>query len=654
MEPKTLITTSSQETAKAIFKQEGRDTAQILEDIAREAWRIEPDIPAAQWIEENIVFGPASDMPGPVDFDIVPMSRFVIDSFQSRHVRRITMQVAAQCAKTKTAEFLLMWMLRNRPSHVAWYLDTQDKVKTFWKTRLESDFDNCDALDAIVPKSRLRRTAKLVQFSNMDLHLLSAGTSAARESITVSTVFLDEWRKYPPGAAQQIRNRFKSVSNWKEVGFSTAGNAGCELDRNLMEGSLHRWFWTCHGCGHAQMFRFGRDKTTLDPLPRECGGFVWESNATTKPGENAYDWKALAETVRYECENPKCRRRYSDSEKFGLFKTLKPVQTNPMAPPDHISCHWWEAYMPWAECSWPEIVRKFLTANVARKTGDFAPLEVFVKETLGESWETPGGEEIERGDLDACLGSHAVGEFRPIAQSDNLREIRIITVDMQQGYMFYILRQIVIDTEARAIESRQIQVGSLLHFDDLRIYQQSRDVENCWVFIDAAYKPDDVKRECRKHGAWSGARNTPVWNGWNPVRGHKAESFSVSYGGTRLKQDWRMDIEKTNQGHEIPIFSFSKDTYRRRLFLTTIRARAAEIKNAGDADEMPPHWWTVATDAPDDYFEQMQNVKRVPILDGAGQIAGHEWKETGRHDYPDCEQMQIAALDIGGVWDLIR
>jgi hypothetical protein len=582
------------------------------------------------------------------------MSRFVVDKYQDPSVRKIDLQVAAQCAKTKTAEFCIQWSIKNRPVDTAWYLDSQDKVKTFWKTRLEQDFDNCLALDGLVPKDRKRKTAKLIQFANMDLHLLSANTSAARESISVGAVFLDEWRKYPPGAATQIDNRFKSVRNYKRFGFSTAGDLGCEFDRSVRDGSMHQWFWKCPACDHRQTFRFGRDRTTLYPQPRDAGGFVWETNAKTKPGENAYDWQALADTVRYECENPKCRHRFADHEKFSLFKTFEPIATNPLAPADHISCLWWEAYMPWPECAWPQIVRKFLTANCAAKIGDYAPLRVVVTETFGESWEPPGGEEIEKGDIEACLGSHSIGEFLDVKTSVALREVRILTVDMQQGYLYYILRQIVIDTEARNINSRMIEAGTLLHFDDLRMFQQSREVQNCWVFIDAAYKPDDVKRACHKHGAWTGDRRNPIWNGWNPIRGHKADDFSVSTHGVRIRQNWRMDLEKTTEGREVPIYSISKSKYRSRLFVTNIRTRADQVKNAADPDAIPPHWWDVAANAPDDYFAQMQNVKRAPVLDGSGQITGHEWKETGRHDYPDCEQMQLAALDIGGVWDLIR
>ena len=628
----------------------------ILSDIVSAAWKVEPDIPASQWIEENVVFGPDADIPGLVSFDLVPMSRFVVDSFQDRSKRSITLQVAAQCAKTKTAEFCAIWKLRNRPGHSAWYLDSQEKAKSFWKTRFKADFENCPAVAHLVPHSRDRLTNKLVQFANMDLHILSAVTSSARESISVGTVFLDEWRKYPPGAATQIRNRFKSIRNWQFFGFSTAGDLNCELDLSFREGSQHLWFWDCPECGHAQTFRFGRDATTLHPKPRECGGFVWETNERTKPGENAWDWEELAKTVRYECENPACRHRFADHEKFRLYSTLRPIQTNPLAPSDQISCHWWEAYMPWPECAWPEIVKKFLKARVAQKQGDLAPLRVFVTETLGESWEPPGGEKIEKGDLDACVGTHSIGEFRIIDQSraDHLREARIITVDNQQGFIVYCLRQVIVDTETRSIESRLVDVGNLLGFQELRLFQESRKVANAWVFIDCAYKPDEVKRACRDHGSWAGSRHEPIWNGWNPVRGHKAANFQVTNQGVRMRQHWKQDVERTGDGREILVYSFSKSHYRETLFVSNIRARAGEVKEAASPEKLPPHWWTVAANAPDEYFAQMQNVTRVPTVDAAGQITGYEWKEKGRHDIPDTEQMQMAALDIGGIWKQIR
>lgn len=59
-------------------------------------------------------------------------------------------------------------------------------------------------------------------------------------------------------------------------------------------------------------------------------------------------------------------------------------------PPRHVAFHVWTAYSP--QTTWAAIVRQFLQCVAAKAAGDKAPLEGFINETLGETWE----EEVEK------------------------------------------------------------------------------------------------------------------------------------------------------------------------------------------------------------------------------------------------------------------
>jgi phage terminase large subunit GpA-like protein len=61
-------------------------------------------------------------------------------------------------------------------------------------------------------------------------------------------------------------------------------------------------------------------------------------------------------------------------------------------PPRHVGAHVWTAYSP--QTTWAVIVREFLHALQAFKAGDTGPMEGFVNETRGETWE----EEVEKAD----------------------------------------------------------------------------------------------------------------------------------------------------------------------------------------------------------------------------------------------------------------
>lgn len=63
-----------------------------------------------------------------------------------------------------------------------------------------------------------------------------------------------------------------------------------------------------------------------------------------------------------------------------------------LRPPRHVAFHIWTGYSP--QTTWAAIVRQFLQCVAAKAAGDKAPLEGFINETLGETWE----EEVEKED----------------------------------------------------------------------------------------------------------------------------------------------------------------------------------------------------------------------------------------------------------------
>lgn len=351
-----------------------------------DAWTPPSDEPIWQWVENNVELGNDSEIKGKVSFDWVPMGKFFLLQCQNPKVKRIAVMVSAQSAKTKNAEFFVMWKVRNDPQEMIWYQDDNVAAKTFFKTRLYPDLENCEPIRALLPTRRDKKNQTLIQFDTMNLYVLGANKKTNRERITAAVVLCDEIRNYPPGAMQGIRNRYKTVRNYKEIMFSTAGVEDDELHRTFKDGTQHFFFWTCPHCNHKQTFRFGRKATVLYPKPRECGGIIWDDNLTTHPSDGVWNFDEVIKTVRYECENPACKHHFKNSDKLSLIGTIEPVQTNPMATPEQVSMHWNELYMPWPECDWEKIVIKFLKAKVAASRGDKEPLKVIVQESFGEPW----------------------------------------------------------------------------------------------------------------------------------------------------------------------------------------------------------------------------------------------------------------------------
>jgi hypothetical protein len=569
-----------------------------------------------------------------MDFTLVPMGRFFLDACQNDTIRIITLIVSVQSGKTKTASSYLVWKAHNDPRDVIWYTDTAITAKADYKVKLRPFFENCDAVSAMFPTARGKAAQTLVQFDSMNLHILGAEARANRENKTAFEVLCDEARNYKPGALAQIDGRLKTIRSSKRIVFSSAGTEYDDLHRAWLDGTRHLFFWTCPHCQHKQTFRFGREATTLYPEPRKHGGFIWDTNAVTKPKEDEYNFQELAKTVRYECENPSCLHRFHKSERLALMRTLEPLQTNPNADPANISMHWWEAYMPWADCEWDRIVIKFLRAQLASKRGDFEPLKVFVTESLGEPWRPPPGEKLEEAEILERCGEYSFGEEWP----PDVKCGRILTCDVQHGFLVYVYRAYRPDRASRLVEC-----GRLLGFDELRHYQVAHGIGDEFVGIDCAHKPRDVQLACLRYGRWKNFNGLDFWSGWHPMLGDDAEEFSRTVKGTTLKTFWKEQAINVNEGVSgTPAFvgrvSWCGNHYKDRLYRYSIRGKSAPW-------EIPKN---ISTACPD-YAAQLSATEWRDELDAQGQKVGGEWFERGRHDYGDCELMQTVIADLANL-----
>jgi len=393
-------------------------------------WEPVSDEPAWKWIAENVQLPADSELKN-FDFELFPLAKFALDNLcHNPQLKRFTEMLSAQVGKTVTVLAYLCWKIINRPSSVGWYTDTGINAKHDYKTKVLTALEDCAKVAAMLPSDRAKKNNTLIQFGFMNLRVMGAESKSNREGKTISEVMCDEVRNYPPGAMEQIDNRFKTITNYRRILFSSAGAITQEPWPSFERGSRHFGFWNCPHCKHKQTFRFGRKESPLYPASREKGGFIWADNAETHPSDDVYDFAKLTPTIRYQCES--CGFEIAEQEKISLIRQVKFEQTNPMAGPDDISVHCWEAYMPFSGCSWANIVMKFLRASVQMRHGNILPMKVFVCETLGEPWEDRG-EKPQQGDIVKCCGDYSIGEEWPA----EVKCARQITVDMQHGFVVY-------------------------------------------------------------------------------------------------------------------------------------------------------------------------------------------------------------------------
>jgi phage terminase large subunit GpA-like protein len=594
---------------------------------------------AWKWIAENVELPPDSELKK-FDFELFPLARFVLEQLcHNQGLRRFTEMLSAQVGKTVTILAYLCHKIINRPSSVGWYTDTGINAKADYNTKILPALENCEKVAELLPIERSKKTNTLVQFGFMNLRVLGAESKSNREGKTISEVLCDEVRNYPPGAMEQIDNRFKTITNWRRILFSSAGDITQEPWLSFKKGTMHLGFWKCPHCGHKQTFRFGLNESPLYPAKRKCGGFIWAKNEKTHPSEDVYNFAELDPTIRYQCENEACKYEFKESEKLPLIRDTEFTQTNPMADPSDVSVHCWEAYMPFAGCSWASIVHKFLNASVAAKQGKDDAMQVVIKETFGEPWEEQGVKPMEGEILERC-GEYSIGEEWP----SEIKCAKQITVDNQRGFVKFNY-----SIFNRGGAKRTVETGSLATFDELRAYQVAKKIMDRGVGVDCAHKPNDVYDACLKYGRWVQDPNPKgknhIWNGWLPLLGDDAEEFTnyvLDKDGKQLSiiAYWKAILITANEGRsgkQKPIhrFSWSNPHYKHELYFIRIKGKGSP--------------WEIPKNVGKQYVDEVQAVERRDVRNAEGQTIGYEWKDRGRHDDSDCELMQLVMADINKI-----
>lgn len=616
------------------------------ESIIRELWEPISELTGPEWVSENVELPPDSELKQ-FDFELFPLARFALTNLcHNDSMKRFTEMLSSQVGKTVTILAYVCWKIINKPSGVGWFTDTGINAKGDYKTKILPMLESCGKVKTLLPSDRAKKGNTLVQFGFMNLRVMGAESKANREGKTITEVLCDEVRNYPPGAMEQIDNRFKTVTSYRRILFSSPGESFQEPNISFQNGTRHLGFWKCPHCQHKQTFRFGREPSPLYPVKRNSGGFIWEVNATTKPGENIYNFAELIKTIRYQCENESCKYEFHEHEKLALIRETQFEQTNMMADPNDISVHCWEAYMPFSGCSWSSIVIKFLKAVVAKNCGNIEPMKVFIKETIGEPWEEHGEKVIEGEIMQRC-GDYVYGEEWP----SEIKCARQIVADVQHGYLHFNYSAFNLAGEKRTIER-----GRLLGFDELREYQLKKKVQDAAVGIDCAHRPSDVYAATSLYGKWirlpenavvknparviSTQTGKAFWDGWVALYGSDNDEFQIGNVKTFFKgQAIDSNIGKAGHSRQVLRVTWSNPHYKNELFIRRIKGQSLG--------------WFIPSDISlvenGEYLTQMQAVERHELFDAEGKLNGYEWKETGRHDDADCEQFQLVLADVNGL-----
>jgi hypothetical protein len=575
--------------------------------------------PTEVWAEKHVVIqeGPFAGSNWRLMF--TPFAKWIFASFRNPKKKRTTIMMSAQYVKTMA---LIIDFLRNAkedPAGAMWVMAESDHMDEFVTKRLLPYIESCDVVAPLL----IGRKKGMIQLETMNLMLRGSGSRAKLQSDPVRRVYCDERREWKPGAIDLLRKRMRTFPNAHEISAGTAGNENDELHSDYLEGSQTRAHIRCLQCGHSQPIRFGREVTTLWKTARECGGFRWETNETTCPG-GKWDFEEVKKTVYFECENPACRARYTNAEKYELLRTMHPHDYNPKPNPEYDSFGGSAFEAIWESCDWDKLVVEFLKAVDAAKAGNVEPLKAFITETLGEPWADAIGVIEDFGFLEARKGDYDFGDRWP-------EEVdRLMAADKQAKggeHYWYVIRAF-----NRFGGSRLIQYGRVNTTAELEEVRKANGALAANALIDSGFKAGEVYRFC-------------LATGWKAFKGEpNAEYFlhTVIDPKTRQKRTVRriwdrtfvdpfMGTNKQGRHKPLPLFRWCGDATKDLLaeYMTGL------VGN-----------WTIPRKVERLYFKHLSADQRVEVVDGRNRTR-YVWKQVLPDNHlKDCEEMITVAAVI--------
>jgi phage terminase large subunit GpA-like protein len=573
----------------------------LVERVAREAWKPIDTRPPWKWAEDHIVIDKTSPFAGKFRSETAPWTKKLMEVFADNRVNDISVMCSAQSSKTQTIMILLAWAIAEDPAPAMWVMAAQDEAKTFCQTRLMPTFADCKPVADLMPTGRGGVRSLEIDFASMPLVVNGANSPSKLQSKPIRWLFLDEVRNYPDGALEMALKRTRAFWNARRVIISTPDMENDAVHMAFLSGDQQHLYVSCPECKHKFI------------LAWEC--IKWDDTEFTRPN-GVWAMDHVAETIRCEC--PKCEHRIYDTpqDRRKLAKSGEWISHNPTAPKNRVSFTWNALIPTWVR--WRDLVEEFIDAHKALTWKDHTKLKSFVNESLGQPWsdklkDIRDWRWVEERKANYQLREHWSGEHR-----------RFLTVDVQKDHLWYLCR-----AWAKGGASRLIDFGRVWNFDELRQVQRDLRVADDDVAIDSGYNASMVYAEVVKSNYQ-----------WKAFKGDRAAYYS--HGG--LRRCWTFSqadpaIGTSEQGRVRPV----------RLFIWSNHLTKDTLAMHMRGLSAP---WDIPEGASQEYLDQITAESREQIVSAKG-VVSYEWVRLRKDNHAfDLECMNLICAMVTKITEM--
>lgn len=318
-----------------------------------------------------------------------PFQQGIMDWMCDKRIEELNIRKSKRVGYSKMLVAYITYCIVHRKRKVALWQPTDDDRDSFVKTEIDPAFA---AVPAVAKARRSNGDAKdtmaLKVFRDAVLHVLGGKAARAYRRITVDDALLDEWS----GFDQQVeksstprvlaKGRLEGAAYPKFIGGSTPRIKGIDpVEAAAEEADVDmRYCITCPHCDAEHPLIFGgkavehglkwmKDQPeTVHHVCPHCHGTITQADYLAMP---AGTWV--------------CRRT---GLRYGTDRIWRTDDGAEVRAPRHVACHIWSAYSP--QKKWVEIARECAEAAKQLKRGNEGPMQGFVNEVLGETWELVG------------------------------------------------------------------------------------------------------------------------------------------------------------------------------------------------------------------------------------------------------------------------
>jgi phage terminase large subunit GpA-like protein len=330
-----------------------------------------------------------------------PFQPGIMDAMSNDAIEEVDVPKSARVGYTKMLLACIAYDAHHKRRNQAIWQPTDDDSASFTKTELEPALRDIGCMQQVFPSYLAKskdNTLQLKRFLGSVLHMLGGKAAKNYRRITIASAKLDEidgFDRLIERSADPVTLAWKRLegATFKKliVGSTPRIKGESHIEgRHLAADARMRYQVACTHCGagHPLLWggkdkRFGikwshDDPTNVRHHCPHCFEPMTQADYLAVWGEGAW----ISECGRWQYGQDGVWR-----DQFGAA----------CRPPRHVSFRVWTAYSP--QVTWAEIVREFLHAVTRRKAGDKGPLQGFINETLGETWEDDEAERVELHEL---------------------------------------------------------------------------------------------------------------------------------------------------------------------------------------------------------------------------------------------------------------